>query len=117
MELEIGGQLRELKFGLGFVRKADELYTIKQNGLEMGMGVNMAYNYMTLYSVGDLAKVIKASSTGSPSSKEVDNAIEKYADEQGDLEPLFDEIIEEMGKSPVLKATIKKFKKMAKTEE
>ena len=42
MEFVINGKERELKFGIGFIRKLDDVYKVDYNGIEFGMGLNMA---------------------------------------------------------------------------
>ena len=114
MELEIGGKTRELKFNMRFVRKLDEFYKVEQQGLEMGMGVNVAFNALNMRSLSDLAKIIRSAVDGASNVLDVDKAIEDYAEEHGTLEPLFKELSEEMGKSALLTATVENFKRLAK---
>lgn len=112
MEIEIKGKDTELKFNFRFIRKMDAIYRIEQDGLEMSMGVSMAYNALNMYSVNDLVNVIHASSVEKVSRKDVEESIESYAEENDGLEGLFDEVQDELGKSPLTKATIQRFKKL-----
>lgn len=114
MELTISGKLRELKFDMKFVRRMDEFYKYETEGFAMGMGVSMGEQALKMYSITDLAKIVRCAVEGSPTILEVDKCIEEFAEENGSLEPLFDELIESMGKSPLLKATIEGFKKLNK---
>ena len=114
MELKVSGKLRELKFDMKFVRRMDEFYKVELEGFTMGMGVAMGEQALKMYSITDLGKIIRCSVEGNPTILEVDKTLEEYAIENDGLETLFDALIEEMGKSPLLKATIKGFKKLNK---
>lgn len=113
MEIEIKGKLRELKFGIGFIRKLDEVYTIERDGVEFGFGLAMANIQLQQYNPSALSEVIRCASTGNPSLRDVDNAIEEYAEENDGLGGLFDEVITELGKSPLVKDTMKRMTEIA----
>lgn len=100
----------KLKFNFGFIRQLDEKYNFEQNGMKMGFGVNMVYTMLTEYQPDALVDVLFAG-VADVSKTEVEEYIEQYAEEHGELEPLFDEIKDKMGKSGMLKTTLKKFKK------
>lgn len=125
MKLLIGGVERELKFGkVGFIRKLDEVYKAEYNGIKFGMGLNLAATYLKQNSIPALVEVITAAAEGKPKRSEVDEAIEKFAEdafkenpETDAVEKLFDEVQEELGKHPLTKATMKKFNKVAKETE
>ena len=108
MELEINGKIRELKFGIGFIRKLDEIYKVDYNGIEFGMGLNMANVQLQQYNPSALSDVICAAVKGNVSQRQVDEAIEEYADENDGLGDLFESIIEEMGKSTIVKDSLKR---------
>ena len=109
MKFDIGDKAYDLKFSFGFIKEMDKAYKVEQNGLEMGIGVSMGYNALNMYSVNDLAKIIYLSAVGSPSLKQVENALEANAKEHGELSKLFDEVKNELKNSPMTKATIKNF--------
>lgn len=111
MILDIGEKAHELKFNLKFIRLMDNVYNVEQSGLRMGMGVSMAYNALNMYSVDDLATIIRFASVESPTLKQVDTMLEEYADEHGDLSGLFDDLKNALKDSPMTKATIKNFVK------
>ena len=116
MELTISGKLRELNLeNMKFVRKMDEFYKMEiSEGFYMGMGVSMGKQALKMYSITDLAKIIRCAAEGNPTIAEVDKCIEEFAEENGSLEPLFNNVIESMGKSPLLKATIEGFERLNK---
>lgn len=113
MELEIKGKLRELKFGIGFIRKLDEVYTVEREGVQFGMGLAMANIQLQQYNPSALSEVIRCASTGNPSLRDVDNAVEEYAEENDGLGGLFEEIIEELGKSVTVKDTMTRMSQLA----
>lgn len=113
MEIEIKGNNVELKFDFRFIRKMDTLYRVEQDGLGMSVGVAMAFNGLAMYSVTDLVNVIHGSIVDKVSRKDVEGAVEEYAEENDGLEGLFIELREELGKSPLTKATVQQFKKLA----
>lgn len=113
MDLHIAGKTHELTFGFGFIRTLDEKYKYEQNGMKMGFGINMAYSLLDNLQPDALVDVIFAATKG-VSRKEIESFIEDYADENGELEPLFDELKDEMGKSGMIKSTLNKFRKQLK---
>lgn len=120
MEIKIGKKNQQLKFGLKFVRELDKVFKVDTQGLQFGMGINLAFIQLTTKNPTTLAEVIKAATAhndNAPTLNQVDEAIEDYADEHGDLGILFDQIIEEMGKSKVIKHTIKDVQEKARTTE
>lgn len=112
MEIEINGKLRELKFGIGAIRKLDAVYQLEMEGIQFGAGLMMASAQLQQYNPTALSEVIRCAATGNPSTRQVDNAIEKYAEENDGLGELFDEVIDELGKSPVAKDTTQRLKNL-----
>ena len=108
MEFEINGKERELKFGIGFIRKLDEVYKVDYNGIEFGMGLNMANIQLQQFNPTALSEVIQAAVRGVTSQKQVDEALEVYAEENDGLGDLFEQVIEEMGKSAIVKDSLKR---------
>lgn len=120
MEFKIGHKNYELKFGIKCVRELDKVYKIDRDGLEFGMGVNLSFVQLETKSVTGLSNIIKAAIShinSAPNINKVDEALEVYADENDGLSKLFDEIKEAMGKSPVMKETLKDFQEKAKISE
>lgn len=120
MEIKIGKKNYQLKFGLKCIRELDKVYKVDTQGLQFGMGVNLAFIQLNTKNPTTLSEVIKAAAShdpNAPSIDQVDTAIENYADENNGLGKLFDQVLDEMGKSPVVKDTIKEVQEMAKVEE
>lgn len=115
MIFKIAGKEYELKFGIKFVRELDKVYTVDYQGLEFGAGINMAYMNLQQYNPIALVEVIKAAvshESSPPKTKQIEEAVEEYAEENDGLEQLFKDVFEELGKSSVTKATIEQFKKL-----
>ena len=117
MEFVINGKERELKFGIGFIRKLDEVYKVDYNGIEFGMGLNMANIQLQQFNPTALSEVIRSAIKGNVSQRQMDEAIEEYADENDGLGSLFESVIDEMGKSTVVKDTLKRAQKLAEANE
>ena len=117
MEFVINGKERELKFGIGFIRKLDDVYKVDYNGIEFGMGLNMANIQLQQFNPTALVEVIHAAVRGVTSQKQVDEALEVYAEENDGLGDLFEQIIEEMGKSAIVKDSLKRVQQMVEEDE
>lgn len=117
MYLNINGKDHDLKLNFGFINKMDKTFKIEQNGVNLGMGVGVAKTLLeSSYSLHILVKIIKAA-TDQTNEREIEVAIEQYAEENGDITPLYTELLDEMGKSPLLKAMIKKFEEKTEAEQ
>ena len=117
MEFVINGKERELKFGIGFIRKLDDVYKVDYNGIEFGMGLNMANIQLQQFNPTALVEVIHAAVRGVTSQKQVDEAVEDYADENDGLGELFELIMEEMGKSAIVKDSLTRAQNLAEQAE
>lgn len=120
MEFKIGKKNYQLKFGLKCIRELDKVYKVDREGLQFGMGVNLAFMQLNTKSVSALSNVIKAAVShveSAPNIEKVDVAVENFAEENEGLGKLFDQIIDEMGKSPVMKETVQDFQARATQAE
>ena len=109
MEFTINGKAYELKFKIAFIRQLDERFKVNYQGVEFGMGIVQAMAGLQQKNPTVLADVIKAAATHSgkaPKQYDVDEAIDDFAEEHDGLEPLFADVIEELGKSKTVKATL-----------
>lgn len=115
MNLEINGKDKELKFDIGFIRKMDNLHAMenKQAGLKFGAGLLVANAQLAQYNVPILSDIIYCATKGVKQA-DVDEAIGEVAEKEGNLDSLFNDIQEAMGKSPILATTIKNLKNKAK---
>lgn len=117
MYLNINGKDHDLVMNFGFVNKMDKEFKVEQNGMNMGMGVGVGKSLLEeTYSLNMLVTIIRAA-TENTNHKEIEVAIEQYAEEQGDITPLYTELLEQMGKSKLLKPMIKKFEERAAKEQ
>lgn len=118
MKFKIAGKEYELKFGMKFVRQLDILYKVDYQGLELGAGLSMAYMGLAQYSPSVISDIIKAAVAHEENVKlkTIDEAVEEYAEENGDLGELFEDLKEEMGKSPVVKFTLNKMNQVTEQQ-
>lgn len=116
MELTVNGKTKELKFGIGFIRELDKIYKADLHGFAFGMGLTMGMAQLRQYNPTALSDVVRAAVKGNLSLQKVDELIEEYAEENDGLDSLFQEIIEEVGKSAVTKATLAKMTEAAENE-
>lgn len=113
MQFKIDGQNYDLEFGMKAIRTLDEIYKVDYQGLEFGMGINLAFMGLHQYNPATLSDVIRASVSHvikRPKQGVIDKAVEDYAKENGDLEKLFNDVLDELGNSQIATATIEKFK-------
>ena len=118
MELKVKGKAREIEFNkIGFIRELDEQYKAERSGVKFGFGLMFANMYLEQYSVPALATILKCALFNEKVTlSDVDKAIEDYAEETGDLEPLFQGVIEGLGNAPIVKATVKKLQEAEQSE-
>jgi Phage tail assembly chaperone protein, TAC len=110
MEFMINEKAYALKFGIKFIRELDKIYEIDYQGMKFGMGVNMAFMNLQQLNPAVLQDILKAAVSHldtPPSNKQIEKAIEQYAIDNDGLGDLFAELKNELGKSPILKDTIK----------
>lgn len=119
MEFPINGKKFELKFGMKFAREMDKVFKVDYQGLQFGMGINMAFMNLQQTNPTVLTDVIRSAIAHNdtvPSIQDVDEALEAYAEENDGLAKVFEELKDALGKSPVAKATIKNFQQTAVVE-
>jgi len=107
MEMTIKGKDRNITFGIGFVRKLDKQYAIKQDGVEFGAGLQLAFPQFLSGSPTVLSDIIRAGVETSVSQNDVDKAIEDYGEEHGEIDSLFDTVETELGKSSITKRAMR----------
>ncbi len=119
MKFTINGKEYQLEFGIKFIRKMDEIYTVSANGMAFGMGVESALSYIAMENPTVLYEIVRAGTShlkNKPSNDDIEDALEKVAGE-GKLEKLFKDIQKAMEEAPFLKQKIKNFKKQAKVKQ
>lgn len=115
MIITLNGQEREVKFTLNMINELDKKYVMDAGGAKFAMGLNLAFTYLSQKNPVAIANVLKACFPKTP-EQHIEQYVEDYAVEHETLEPLFAEIIEEMGKHPLLTATLDNFKQKARVE-
>lgn len=106
MQFTVNGKDYDLNFGVGFVRKMDDLATVSKNGVEFGVGFQTTLSKLLSGNVASLSDVIRCAIKGKKFKQtEIDDAIDEYADVNGELDTLFDEVEEELGKKPSTQKT------------
>lgn len=116
MIIEMNGKERKLVFGVGFVRKLDEIYRAQVEGIEFGFGVGIAHLQLEQRNPAVLADIIHCAIQRGSTSQAIDTFVEDYAEENDGLEDLFVEVMEALGKSSVIKATLNNPNKPAKVK-
>lgn len=101
MTVKINGKEYKLIFGVGFVRALDEKYYIENTaGVRFGVGLSQKIPALLTKSAVVLSELIYEGTCTEdvrPTQKEVDAFVDNY----GDLEPLFDEVLDALKKSNV----------------
>ena len=112
MKLTINGKEYTLHFGMDFIDEVEKLEGMKMEaeGVSLNMGTGgmaLLNNKLASYHPSGLRTIIKAGTITErqkPSNDDINIYIEELAD-SGDYEQTFDDIVEELGKKPlVLKA-------------
>ena len=116
MEITLNGQPREVKFTLSMINELDKIYTIEASGAKFAMGLNLAFTYLSQKNPTAILNVLQACFPKVP-ARHVEEYVENYAIENGTLEPLFEELMDDMGKHPLLTATLNSYKQKARVEE
>lgn len=120
MVIEIKEQQYVLNFGFEFLAKLNDFYHIEQQGMRLNQGLNVGI--VGLIDEEPEALVIfimsgLASSDIKPSKKDIQDYLIDYANNQDDgLNGLFEEMLAEVKKQPLLKGKIKKLEKQMGTE-
>lgn len=112
MRLEINNKPVELKFSFEFIERMDKRFATAEEASDMGVGLSVGLGLLErTYSPTTLVDVIYSATDG-VSKDDIKKFVENYAIENEGLEPLFDELISEIKKAPMLTATLKKMDKL-----
>lgn len=118
MEKKYNGKTVEFKFDkVKFIRKLDSYYKAERGGMKFGFGLMMADMQLKQYSVPTLAQVLYSACVDKLVMDDIDEIIENEAEEHGTLEPLFEEVFEALGKSPIAVATLQRLEKMTENAQ
>jgi len=112
MILNIGNREYELRYGIKFIETLDRLYKQDLEGIEFGLGIEMAVPYLNMQRPTALMNVIKAGTAhlnSQPSNSDIETFLEELATNDIDkYEELYKEAIESMEQSPFLKSHVKR---------
>lgn len=112
MRLEINDKPVDLKFSFEFIERMDKRFATDDRANDMGVGLSVGLGLLErTYSPTTLVDVIHSATNG-VTKDNIKKFVEDYANENESLEPLFDEIIAEIKKAPMLTATLKKMDKL-----
>lgn len=112
MRLEINDKPVDLKFSFEFIERMDKRFATDERANDMGVGLSVGLGLLErTYSPTTLVDVIHSATNG-VTKDNIKKFVENYANENESLEPLFDEVIAEIKKAPMLTATLKKMDKL-----
>lgn len=109
MELEINGKNALFKFGLAFLRELDKTYYSEQNGVRLGLGLDLCLTQLLGGYPEYLATVLFCANRHTPANKGAkltQPEIDSYVEDTDDLEGLFDAVIDELKESNVTKSKV-----------
>lgn len=120
MNIDIDGQGYELNFGMGFIREMDRRHYVSNNGLELGMGVNVAGIRLQDMNPTILQDIVEAGlykvKKGKPSADKIEESIETMVIEQG-LEKTCNDFLNSLEQAPFTSDKIKDMRKAARKEQ
>lgn len=106
-EIEINGKKYDLHFGIDFIREMDKRYRlVNENGVSFGLGLTNAVVYIQDKNPVILADIILSATHTLKSIPSVAD-IEKWLEEQEDLEKLFDDFLSALKNAPLTKSKVK----------
>lgn len=117
MEITIKEKTYQLNFGIQFLRQLDAEHYVEQQGVRVGMGLNLVMPSLVAGDAVQLAEVLFYATWNNsprPSQRDIDAFLE---DENTDIDKLFHEVFIELQKSNITKTTVKKFKKILPKED
>lgn len=106
-QIEINGKKHDLHFGIDFIREMDKRYEVNGNGVSFGMGINSAVIYLKDNNPVILEDIILAATH---TAKTIPSAadIEKWLEEQEDLDKVFDDFLSALKTAPLTKSKVAK---------
>lgn len=113
MKIEIGGKEEVLKVRLREMRKLDEKYgeelakTMDMSGANLGFGVLYAIQLLSMGNPVSVPEILKEILPYGYTLEEVDSFVEEYV-ENNSIDKLTEELIELLGKSPLISKRLRK---------
>lgn len=124
MQVKIGDTTYTIRIGLAALDYLDKVYTLNIDGMEFGFSLNKIYVDIRLQNIMAIVNFIKAGTiteAQKPSNVDIESFIGEM-DLKGQQD-FFEEMVEELGKSPVTKVRwgqidkrVKKMEKEIKSE-
>ena len=106
-QIEINGKKHDLHFGIDFIREMDKRYEVNGNGVSFGMGINSAVIYLKDNNPVILEDIILAATHTAKTIPSVAD-IEKWLEEQEDLDKVFDDFLSALKTAPLTKSKVAK---------
>lgn len=106
-QIEINGKKYDLHFGLDFIREMDKRYEVNGGGVSFGMGINSAVVYLKDNNPVILEDIILAATHTAKTIPSVAD-IEKWLEEQEDLDKVFDDFLSALKTAPLTKSKVVK---------
>lgn len=106
-QIEINGKKHDLHFGIDFIREMDKRYEANGNGVSFGMGINSAVVYLKDNNPVILEDIILAATHTAKTIPSVAD-IEKWLEEQEDLDKVFDDFLSTLKTAPLTKSKVAK---------
>lgn len=118
MQVKIGDTTYTIRIGLAALNYLDKIYTLNIEGMEFGFSLNKIYVDIRLQNIMAIVNFIKAGTiteAQKPSNVDIENFIGEM-DLKGQQD-FFEEMVEELGKSPVTKVRWGQIDKNVKKKE
>lgn len=115
MILNIGGKDYKLHFGIDFIREIDKRYTIDNEGVKFGAGLQFGTLHLINKSIVVLADIILSATHTLKSIPSIVD-IEDFLANHEDLDGLFNDFLEQLRTSPLTMKTVKPLLKEILTE-
>ena len=106
-QIEINGKKHDLHFGIDFIREMVKRYEVNGNGVSFGMGINSAVVYLKDNNPVILEDIILAATHTAKTIPSVAD-IEKWLEEQEDLDKVFDDFLSALKTAPLTKSKVAK---------
>lgn len=109
MDITINEKDITLNFGLDFIAYLDDKFSIAQNGIKLGLGVQQAYTQLMTGSPLIILDIIKAGQLNSK-VKASEKEIKAFIENNDDLDGLFDDFLSAFETSSLTKKTANQMK-------
>lgn len=92
-ELEIGGQIIQLNFGMGFLREIDRKQAVTEDGITANVGLKLAVGNLCDGNVETLVDVIYLANTGCDPRITRDGIDRLIESDSTDIDKVFDDVL------------------------